>query len=314
MTPFEFADRYHWLGVSDDRLGLDITVNISKYKADWATEDVNEASAVLDLVAKQFVGLKGGVGALPAVFQIGGGGSRVDPSEWFCCAGIRRAFGSRGSPDEIRDALRLAVLVGRPGRLSPKEYAEKWFGQDCNSFAGNYLGLSPMLPIAAYPTGRQLGNTYSEQDCRSFLPLPPRNDESSPLWGVTQGDVLVTFGAADKRGIPWRHIGLVRDISGSLDSATLSIAEWGEKGGRAAHHHGPYDNLPLIPDLLKWKPKSEWSILHAALKSALPNRKLLGYLSSSPDGTKAFKIFFDQAATAGLWSRGWHTGNHRFGH
>lgn len=318
MTPFEFADRYHQLEVSDALLGLSVTLNISKYKADWAAEDVQEASTVLDKVAKRFTGHKS-VGALPATFQITGS-PRADPTEWWCCAGIRRAFGSRGSPDEIADALRLAVLVDQPGKLSPKQYAEKWFGQDCNSFAGNYMGLSPMLPIAAYPTGRQMGNTYGEQDCRSFLPLKPRDDESKPLWGVSQGDALVTFGPPDSRGIPWRHIAVVNNIGGSLSSATLEIAEWGEAGGKPQHHHRG-DNLRLIPDLLKWKPDSKdlqdrqaWTQLLGALKAALPNRKLLGYQGKTPDGKKAFRIFLDQGGTAYLASRGWHCGNHAFGH
>lgn len=55
----------------------------------------------------------------------------------------------------------------------------------------------------------------SEQDCRSFLPLPPRNDESQNLWGIQTGDALLTFGEQDKRGIPWRHIAIVQAAPGA---------------------------------------------------------------------------------------------------
>jgi len=311
MTPFEYADQYHQLQLQDSLLGLDVTLNISKYKADWDMEDVAEASTVLNLVAMKFLKLRS-VNEVPAIFRIPNS-PKVDPTEDFCCAGIRRAFASRGSPDEMIDALRIAVLVGRPGNLSPKEYGEKWFGQDCNSFAGNYIGLSPMIPIASYATGTQLGTTYSEQDCRQFLPLPPRNDESQALWGIQTGDVLLTFGKFDKRGIPWRHIAIVQNLMGSFSSATLSIAEWGEKGGKPQHNHGPYATS-LIPNLLDWKPGKGWEELHASLKKAMPKKKLIGYLSRSPDGMPAFRIFFGQGTAENLASRGWHTGNYQFGH
>ena len=311
MTPFEYADRYHQLAVEDDKLGLSVTLNISKYKADWAAEDVAEASAVLDSVARKFLKLRG-AGEVPAVFQIPGS-PNADPGEKFCCAGIRRAFASRGSPDEISDALRIAVLVGRPGRLSPKQYGEKWFGQDCNAFAANYLGLSPMLPIMAYPTGSGLGTTAGEQDSRAFLPLPPRNDEAQDLWGISSGDPLVSFGEPDKRGNPWRHIAVVQSLSGNFGSATLHMAEWGEAGSKPQHNHGPY-TVTLIPNLLDWKPTQGWEALHASLKRVLPRKKLIGFQGSAPGGTKALRIFLGQGATEQLESRGWHTGNHSFGH
>ena len=38
-------------------------------------------------------------------------------------------------------------------------------------------GLGPIIAIGAYATGAGSGTTYCKQDCRSFLPLPPRNDE-----------------------------------------------------------------------------------------------------------------------------------------
>ena len=311
MTPFEYADTYHQLQVEDSLLGLNVTLNISKYKADWAQEDVNEASAVLDLVAKKFLKLRS-FNEVPATFQIPSS-SKMDPSEQFCCAGIRRAFASRGSPGEMSDALRIAVLAGRP-TISPKEYAEKWFGQDCNGFAGNYLGLSPMLPIASYGTGTQMGTSYSERDCKSFLPLPPRNDETQNLWGIQMGDPILTFGDADKRGIPWRHIAITQNITGNFSSATLHMAEWGEKGGKPQHNHGPY-TVSLIPNLLDWKPTTQgWAAIHSSLKRAMPNKKLIWFQSTTPQGTPAFRIFFGQGGAEQLATRGWHTGNHDFGH
>jgi hypothetical protein len=61
------------------------------------------------------------------------------------------------------------------------------------------LGLSPTIAIGAYATGAGLGTIYCEQDCRSFLPLPPRNDELQNVWGIQMGDALLTSGEQDKR-------------------------------------------------------------------------------------------------------------------
>jgi hypothetical protein len=255
MTPFEFADGYHQLDVQDSRLGLNVTLNISTYKSDWAADVVAEATAVLDRVAIRILKLRG-AGAVPAVFKIPDS-PNADPDEEFCCAGIRRAFCSRGSPRDIEDALRIAALVGRPGPLSPKAYAEKWFGQDCYAFAGNWLGLSPMVAIGSSATGTGLGTTAGEQDSRQFLPLPPRSDASHDLWGISEGDPLPTFGELDKRGSPWRHIAIVHSLAGSLDAAALCIAEWGEAGSKPQHYPGPY-SVELIPNLLDWKPAKGW--------------------------------------------------------
>jgi hypothetical protein len=296
--------------VQDSLLGLNVELNISKYKNGWAAEDIAEASAVLSLVATKFFGMKG-AGDLPPVFQIGNS-PKVDPTERFSCASIRRAFGSRGSPDEMRDALRIAVLVGRNGRLSPKQYAESWFGQDCNSFASNYLGLSPFLAIGAFATG-VVGTHNSELDSKPFLPLPPRNDETADLWGVEMGDPLITFGDPDSRGIPWRHIAIVQDLNGSFSAATLHMAEWGEKGGKPQHNHGPY-TVNLIPNLLDWKPDPGWEKIHGALKRAMPGMKLLGFRGKTPDLKPAFRIFFGQGKTTRLAYRGWHTGDFELGH
>jgi hypothetical protein len=110
-TPFEFADKYHQLWVEDSLLGLNVNLNISKYKADWAQEDVNEASAVLDLVAKRFLRLRGA-----------GDGRSIHP-DGRCPPDLRRTgqtrhplapYRNRPEPDrelKLRDALH-----GRMGR------------------------------------------------------------------------------------------------------------------------------------------------------------------------------------------------------
>src|SRR5688500_9989139 len=102
MTPEQFIVQYYKLPVEDPRMGLSLTLKIGKYEAAWTSAAITEATNVLDGVARKCCKLKGGNAELPPTFTIPHD-SRVDPSEQFYCAGIRRAFGSRGSPDEMRE-------------------------------------------------------------------------------------------------------------------------------------------------------------------------------------------------------------------
>jgi hypothetical protein len=319
MTPEQFIDQYYKLPVEDPRMTVSLTLKIRKYEAAWKTEAITEATNVLDGVARKCCKLKRGNAELPATFTIPHD-SRVDPSEAFYCAGIRRAFGSRGSPDEMRDALRLAILAGRPMPSGPKKYAEDHFGQDCNSFVANYLGLSPMIGIRAYAkgfSGSEYGAGRDLADCQKLLPLAPREDASA----IAPGDVIVTYGSFDGRW-RWRHIAMLDGIGlaapvnrGSTTDwmANIKIVEWGTAGGSAQHISTR--QRTLITDLLAWKPPAgEWATTHAELSKEMKGRKLVGFQSTDPSGKPAFRFFLDASSLDYVWHRGLHIANGYLGH
>jgi hypothetical protein len=319
MTPEQFVDQYHKLPVEDPGIRLSATLKISKYEAKWAKESINEATAVLDGVARKCCNLKRGNAELPPTFTISHD-SRVDPSEPFYCAGIRRAFGSRGSPDEMKDALRLAILAGRPMPGGPIAYAQGWFGQDCNSFVANYLGVSPMIGIRAYARGftsNEYGAGRDLTDCQKLLPLPVREDATQ----IAAGDVIVTYGSFDGRW-RWRHIALLESIGltaptrrGSVTDwvANLKIVEWGSAGGSAQHVSTA--QRPLITDILGWKPPAgDLATTHAELGKEMKGKKLVGFLGADPGGGRAFRFFLDASPLDYVWHRGLHIANGYLGH
>lgn len=324
MTPFQFVDNYHSLKVSDSRIGLDVNLNLTKYRSGWFPEDQAEATRVLDAVARKCCGLKRGNAELPAVFSIGKDG-RADSTEKFYCAGIRRAFGSRGSPDEIKDALRLAVLGGITTPAGAKGYAEDKFGQDCNSFVGNYLGLSPMIGIPAYAKGFGpgpiAGGSRDIDDCRDLLPLPVRSDPTK----IVPGDVIMTWGDPHPtHKWRWRHIALVEEIKNvsnrsakegeaAIWGAELKIAEWGTAGGRAKHQTDK--TIKLIVDLHKWKPADGyWDVLWRALVKEMPGKKLVGFQDSDSLNPRTLRFFLDASSLDFIWHRGLHIRNRFEGH
>lgn len=318
MTPFQFVDTYHNLPVNDSRLGLNVNLDLKVYKSGWFPDDQTKATQVLDAVARKCCGLKRGNADLPAVFRIGAD-PRVDPTEEFYCQGIRRAFGGRGSPDEIKDALRLAVLGGVTTHSQAKKYAEDQFGQDCNAFVGNYLGLSPMLAIPAYALGYGrgpiAGGTRDIDACRDLLPLPVRDDPTK----VVPGDVIVTWGSLHPtHKWRWRHIALVEELKNvsnrgtkegeaAIWGAELKIAEWGTAGGRAKHQSTK--TIKLIADLHRWKPHPDWYVLWQELAQTMPGKKLVGFQDSDENNPQTLRFFLDASSLDFIWHRGLHIRN-----
>lgn len=328
MTPFQFVESYHNLTVNDSRLGLNVIVKVTGYPkkgTEWAqgSEEIKQAYRVLgNLTAKRPKGVRG-------EFSIPNN-PLVDPTEAFYDQGIVRAFAGRGSPDEMKDALRLSIVAGQCSVKTAKTYGETWFKQDCNAFVGNYLGASPMLGIPAYAKGLLPGSGPSETPCASILPRRPR----SSLSEVAVGDLILTYGSKHaKHGWRWRHIALVESISPGMPStrtgtdkagvdvtdAKLSIAEWG--WDIAADHTTRDKDITVLEDLTKVNP-AEYApdpkaadhhevVAHlkavlADLKRELPGKTLVGYIGKDPSHKKAFRIFFEGFAPGTQKHRGWH--------
>jgi hypothetical protein len=315
MTPFQFVESFHNLTVNDSRLGLNVIVRVTGYPkkgTEWAkdSEEIKQAGRVLgNLAAKRAKGVRG-------EFTIPND-PRVDPTEVFYDQGIVRAFAGRGSPDEMRDALRLSVLARQCSAQTAKAYGETWFKQDCNAFVGNYLGASPMLGIPAYAKGLLPGSGPSETPCAGILPRRPR----ASLTEVAPGDLILTYGSKHPRHQwRWRHIALVESISPGMPStrtgtdkhgvdvtdAKLSIAEWG--WDIAADHTTRDKDVTVLENVLQCDP-AEYGIkapVLSDLKQELKVKKVVGFVGKDPSHEKAFRLFFEGFAPGTRTHRGWH--------
>jgi hypothetical protein len=132
------------------------------------------------------------------------------------------AFDGKGSPDEMRDTLRIALAIGRigtdrdaagqpPARPTAAAYATDFMTLDCNGLVGNYYGGNPSGDISSYA-------------------VPGRRRTS--IGDVKVGDAIVTHCAA----IPYEHVGLIQEWSSSGSTATVRIVEWGWYGGEDVHY------------------------------------------------------------------------------
>jgi hypothetical protein len=295
MDPFVYEWSYHNISLDDPAIGLFGTADITAYVSGWQTDKNTEYWTILGIVAQTLKASDKkvqGPSSVPIDFEYKG--------QIFHKASIRRAFEGRAAPDEIRDATRLAFLAGRVRTpVSGPAYAKTWFGIDCNSFAGNYCGISPSTSIAAYARGYtdaalKNGATEDVKTSRGLIPVPP---VSSPD-AIKAGTLLLTFGSADKNGNRWRHIAVVQDCTlggrrGDRLEAQLSIAEWGTKGGSERHTTaGKTVSLDLgykCPDL--------------------PGKTCIAYDGSDPQGSAAKRIFFDGSRFDNFEVRGAHVYN-----
>jgi hypothetical protein len=265
MSPQDYVNEYHAFNVNHS----DLTVSsaISRYISGSNTTQRAEFEAIMSRLITKFK--IGGVHAYnaPRTFYISGvdGFSSGEP---FFRLGLCRAFDGRGTPEEFTDALRLAVLTGRCKREDAASYARKWFGIDCNTLVGNWVGLSSGTAIFAYVlgygTGKLAGGTDADEATRHLLPLPPAETISS----IDQGSVLVTYAPKATGMKRWEHIALIQSFSGqettagATGSATATIVEWGQAGGAEAHINSGTFNLvrgafvPEKPGMKFWAIKS----------------------------------------------------------
>lgn len=291
MNPFDFVSTYHKLTVHDPKLGISFTGGIWMYvSGSSGGKEVRngEYNAVMSAIA---VRLKlAGPSAVPATFYLND--PQISPTEPFFQPGIRRAYAGRGSADEIRDATRLAVLTKRCKAYEAKTYMEGWFGQDCNSFAGNYQGISPNHSIRAWAKGYKdneniSGATNDVYVTEGLLPLPVVTDPAQ----ITTGTIIITD-SAEKQ---FRHIAVVNSYvpitTGSKPSGTLEVAEWGQAGKDESAHARKAEKVDLLytetPGMGKTK---VWAFKDGT-------------------GKKNFRFFLDASKLDSLPCRGWHVGN-----
>jgi hypothetical protein len=312
MTPFEYVHQYHNFAVADPRLGLSFQTSITGYRADWYPDGATEMARLIQTLAVKY--FPRASFKIPATFHIEND-PRIDPSEEFFLGTLYRVFQSRGSPDEFRDAIRLAYLAGfcgKSGTPSAAMYCRTWFTNDCVSFAGNYQGVSSSTPVYAYAVGltaAELAVNNISPDIRlsaDVVHLPPRKRISD----IAQGDLVLTFGRPDSRSIRWRHISVVESFAPLTDdTGLLSMAEWG--GDVAAKHTSRASKVTLHDGSKIGRNAQDvyQALKQVQLRFKLFNPKVdrvLAFDGEAPrDGTPALRIFFDASSLQNIPSRGW---------
>jgi hypothetical protein len=68
---------------------------------------------------------------------------------------LQRVFTGKGSPDGIRNVVRLASRFQLTDAKTANQYCTKNIGLDCNGFAGNFWGIDPNKPISDYNVNRR---------------------------------------------------------------------------------------------------------------------------------------------------------------
>src|SRR5262245_57739751 len=155
QSPGDYMREYHNLQVSavgPTGLPMAATVHITRYQYNASTERDRLLAAL-----KKALGLKS-TPPLNTTYDWFSfpPGDPIGTHEPFYWQAIRRAFGFKGSPSEMRDVLRLACRLGRVGvgkdvagqpaaASTMAAYAKVFFSLDCNGFVGNYWGVSPAV-------------------------------------------------------------------------------------------------------------------------------------------------------------------------
>lgn len=296
-SPAAYAGLYHAIPIIDTRLGVAVTLDIQRYVNGWSAENQAEYYRLLSkLAGKLKLKTPAAVRALSQPFYIKDHAALINPAEEWYDRSLSRAYACRASPDEIADAVRLAHFCGMTNG-NPKAYGEKWFGLDCNTFVGNWLGISPSSAIFAYAVGygksdKLAGATPDVYATRNRLPLALVTDPAK----IIQGTVACTFGEKDGRGFRWRHIALVEKcelVQGS--TYNLWLAEWGTKGNIEKHRTPP--GKPRVVQITSGKFCAE-----------MPTKEVLAFDGKDPGGNPAKRIFFDGSSLDDLPHRGWHVG------
>src|SRR4051794_15186545 len=151
MSAADYVRQYHNLPVTAvDASGNPMAemVHVTRYQVNAVPEQQRLVTAL-----KKVLGLKTtpnlATTAESFSFPTGDVMGTVEPFYW---SGLRRAYYFKGSPAEIRDAIRLAYRCGRIGKgkdvagqpaaaLTMSQYASQCFGLDCNGLVGNYFDL-----------------------------------------------------------------------------------------------------------------------------------------------------------------------------
>lgn len=239
MTPKAYLDRYTYLTFPNPFTGQPEKAGISGYGSGWGVgEHPNRPSGQTmqheylhgfrPALRKFLVGNASKSVSSPMTFANVEGG-KIDPAEPFYNMSFIRAFLGKGSPDEIADTLRVAMILGRIGSgrdannkpaacQTAAEYSTKFMTLDCNGLTGNFYGINPETACSGYA-------------------VPARKRRRAA--DVEVGDVVVTL----KNSGSYSHVALVAHWDCPPESAEkgkvkLKLCEWGRSGGEDNHYTG----------------------------------------------------------------------------
>lgn len=246
LTPKEYLDRYTSIVVKHPLNGTQVTTGLTGYGSGWGPEPGCNRKTIGPKAQQEFFALKAALQK-----HLSGGKGKVKPLpkeiyfkdqplgnipalEAFYPITLINSFVGKGSPDEIRDTLRLAIALGRAGGTrdaagqaagasTVAEYMERFLTLDCNGLVGNYYGLSgiPNISVGSYAVAGRRRKTMND---------------------VRQGDCVVTH----SKTRPYEHIALVelwqvtenvptKDMKGTVFA---KLVEWGQAGGEDKHYTG----------------------------------------------------------------------------
>jgi hypothetical protein len=230
MTPKQYLDRYTYLAIKSPLDGTPLKCGLTGYGSGWHFRNgksgagatmQHEYALFRDALRKAHHG-NAHTPCGPQFYFSAPPLAQLEPNEDFYAESLVRAYEGKGSPDEIADALRLAIAVGRigadrdvngrlPARLTVQEYARDFMTLDCNCLVGNFYGADPDAGISVYAA-------------------PSRRRTS--IADVKQGDAIVTHCPQ----APYEHVGLIEDWKPNGSSVSVKICEWGWYGDESVHY------------------------------------------------------------------------------
>lgn len=240
MDPKEYLDRYTYLTFPNPFTGQPEAAGMSGYGSGWGVgEHPNRPNGQTmqheylhgfrPALRKYLIGNANKSEPSPMTFNGEGKQTKIDPAEPFFRMSFIRAFLGKGSPDEVADTLRVAMVIGRIGSgkdannkpaacLTAAEYATKFMTLDCNGLTGNYYGINPETACSGYA-------------------VPAR--KRSRAADVRVGDVVVTL----KDNGKYSHVALVAywdcpSASAESGKVKLKLCEWGQAGDETKHYTG----------------------------------------------------------------------------
>jgi hypothetical protein len=137
---------------------------------------------------------------------------------------ISKAFTGKGSPSEVKTALRMAHRYGfitnsakpRRGSKSLDDYTDAYSGLDCNGFVGNYLGIDPTTPVSEFAVPKLRLSKVDDIDADTTL-----------VWYQSSNSA------------PYRHLAIIESVIQRAEPLTFQIVH--SNGPDAAH--GVHDEV-----------------------------------------------------------------------
>lgn len=230
MTPKLYLDRYTYLSIPSPFDGTRLNCGLTGYGSGWNLRNgkagvgatIQQEYAVFREALRKAHHGNAHTPCGPQFYFSDKPLAQIPRLEEFYADGLVRAYLGKGSPDEITDALRLALALGRigterdingklPARMTLQQYARDFMTLDCNCLVGNFYGANPDAHISVYAAPRRRRTNIAD---------------------VRQGDAIVTHCPQ----APYEHVGLIEEWTPNGTSARVKICEWGWFGGEEVHY------------------------------------------------------------------------------